>query len=99
MFATYWETHNVPMDYLLIDYCFELESRLNSDFNEMLNNLPITNMDSHEIRINFNEPFNANKWKKWLSTTTCFKLSYKGELKKNVDGELTFYGYVVDNKE
>lgn len=99
MFATYWETHNVSMDYLLMDYCFELESRLNSDFNEMLNNLPITNIDSHEIRINFNEPFNANKWKKWLSTTTCFKLSYKGELKKNVDGELTFYGYVVDNKE
>ena len=99
MFASYWETHNEQLDYLLIDYCLELESRLNTDFNKMLNDLPITNVDSHEIRKNFNKPFNAPNWNKWLSTTSCFKLSYKGELKTYIDGKLTFYGYVVDNKE
>ena len=96
MFASYWENNSILIDYLLIDYCLELESRLNQDFNGYLQQLPITTEDSHEIRLNFNEPFNQQKWDKWLSTTSCFKLTYKGALNKYVDGKQTFYGHVIE---
>lgn len=97
MFAAFWERENVLIDYLLIDYCFETEARLNEDFNKYLADLPISNEDSHELRIHFNMPFNQAKWNHWTEATSCFKLTYKGQLCKESDGKLTFYGYIINN--
>lgn len=98
LFSFYWEKNNNAINYLLIDYCFEYERMNNKEFNSTLENLPCTNEFSHEIRINFNKEFNSDAWKKWLSNTSLFKLTYKGHLLESIEERKpTFYGYILTN--
>lgn len=97
MFAAFCENNSSQLDYLFIDYCFEMEARLNEKFNEYLEHIPKTNEDCHELRIHFNEPYDEKMWDKWTSNTNWFKLTYKGELVRNTNEYITYYGYIIDN--
>lgn len=100
MFCFFWEMNKKPINYLFMDYCYEYERTVNNDFDNLLKRMPYTNEHSHQLRLNFNKPFNTMLLKHWMSDTSLFKLSYKGLLKENIytqEGEetLTFYGYVI----
>lgn len=96
MFCAFWENNSKPINYLFIDYCFEYERNMNAEFDKLLSNLPYTNEHSHQIRLNFNKAFDEKEYENWLSNTSLFKLSYKGNLQKeSIGGELSYYGYIT----
>lgn len=96
LFCAFWEKNEQPLNYLFMDYCFEYERTVNKDFDELLKQMPSSNEHSHEIRINFNQPFNQELFDKWISDTYLFKLSYKGNLiEATKDGRETFYGHIL----
>lgn len=96
MFCAFWENNNRPIDYLLMDYLFEYERLSNPHFNDILENMPYSNEDSHKIRENFNKIYREDQWKSWLSSTSLFKLTYKGDfIRVTPSGELTYYGKIL----
>lgn len=98
LFCTFWEKNKKPINYLFIDYCFEYERTVNRNFDELLDQMPCSNEYSHEIRKNFNQPFNQKLLDKWMNDTYLFKLSYKGNLiEVTKDGRESFYGHILNN--
>lgn len=96
LFSAFWQKSEKSLNYLFIDYCFEYERLKNPLFDKTIVDMPFSNEDSHEIRLHFNEPFEIAQWNKWLSASTLFKLTYKGNLEmKTKAGKETYYGHVL----
>ena len=98
MLERYMLENEVFIDYLLIDYFLDILYRENRLVKEIIDIMPYTNPNLHNLRIQFDDEFNEVQWKSMLSDTEIFKLTYKGKHSKlNDKGLLTFYGYILNN--
>ena len=90
--------NEVFIDYLLIDYFLDILYRENRLVKEIIDIMPYTNPNLHNLRIQFDDEFNEVQWDSMLSDTEIFKLTYKGKhSKQNDKGMPTFYGYILTN--
>lgn len=98
MLERYMLENEVFIDYLLIDYFLDILYRENRLVKEMIDAMPYTNPNLHNLRIKFDDEFNEVQWDSMLSDTEIFKLTYKGKhSKQNDKGMPTFYGYILTN--
>lgn len=89
--------NEVPIDYLLIDYLLDILYRDNRLATEVIDGMPYTNPNMHQLRLHFDDEFNEDKFQKMLSDTGIFKLTYKGKHAKYSSNRTpTFYGFVLD---
>lgn len=96
MFCAFWELNCHSVDYLLMDYCFEYERLSNPHFDDLLRKMQFSNEDSHKIRNNINNIYKEEQWQSWLSSTSLFKLTYKGDFVRETSSkELTYYGKIL----
>jgi len=94
----YWANSNIAVDYLLLDYIFELACRTIPCVNEIINNLPDNNALRNELIGILSEPYDEEKFKKYTEGNTfLYKLSWKFGRKDKVtaDGKETIYGHMV----
>ena len=95
-FEKYLHDKKYIMNYLMIDYFIDILYQNDDTFRLLIDAVPITNEHMHTLRENFNKPHNSNIWKKWLSDTCIFKLTYKGNLQCVDDNNrTTFFGFIM----
>ena len=82
------------VDYLMIDYFFELLREVDPDVDAMMDRIPCSNPAMHRLRSMLNEPFDPDVMSALTSKTSLFKLTYKMELQETTESGLTFWGFL-----
>ncbi len=98
----YWKNNDIAVDYLMLDYIFELACRTIPCVNETVNNLPDNNLLRNELIGILSEPYNKEQFKKYTEGDTfLYKLSWKFGKKDKLtaDGKETIYGHMVNECE
>lgn len=94
----YWENCDRAVDYLMMDYLFELAYRTIPCVKEMIDAVPDNNLLRNELVNELSSPYDEDKFKRYTEGDTfLYKLSWKfGEKKtKTPDGALTNYGKML----
>lgn len=91
----YWRLHDHLIDYLLMDYIFDLAYEEIPEVHQAINELECNNPDRHELMKHLNDPY----FSKFFDRDTYFyKLSYRyGAPKVSTStGMTTFYGHIIN---
>ncbi len=94
----YWNKHELLIDPLIMDYEVWLAYDCIPGVKERILKLPYTDSETTALNGMINDAFNEHDWNELLHNNKVFKLTYKKELlKKNKDGLITYWGYILDN--
>ena len=91
----YWKEHNMPVDYILIDYIYALAYEEYPECRELLDSVPVNNKDIERLMPLLNQRWDSGKFEELSASTRFFKLSHKHSFVKAVSGQETFYGHLV----
>lgn len=94
----YWKNCDKAVDYLMMDYLFELAYRVIPCVRETIDALPDNNLLRNELINDLSTPYDKDKFKKYTEGDTfLYKLSWKfgSKLTETDDGKLTNYGYML----
>ena len=91
----FWKKHDLTIDYYMIDFIIALGYETNEKIAKQIDKAPFSNEHIHLLLPIINQPFENDIFDKF-ENTNIFKLSYKRNLKKHVNGKKTVYGYLVD---
>lgn len=90
----YWKDgYKKILDYLLIDYVFNMLYIKNNQFRTIIDNKPYTNEHVHDIQTLLNEQYDS-QFEKW-DDTNIFKLNKKFRYRDT--NNLTVYKYMLEN--
>lgn len=90
----YWRTHDRVIDYLLMDYIFDLAYDHLPAVRSGIDALEPGNPDRHSLMQRINEPWDPDFFRR---DTWLYKLSYRYGAPKETtpDGRRTFYGHLI----
>ena len=91
----YWEKQSSLIDYILIDYAFELAYEELPECRRLLDSIPVNNRGVESLRPLLSSPWNAEAFKKLTADTQFFKLTWKHPFNKMRFGRETFYGHLT----
>lgn len=93
----YWRNHDLVIDYLLMDYIFDLAYDHIPDVRRHIDALSPCCPDRHELMTHINAPYDPAFFDR---DTWFYKLSYRygAPKEKTSDGLLTFYGYLTSEE-
>ena len=94
MFRSYFEEVERNVDYLMIDYFFDLLCQKDPGILALVNQVPESNPALHKLRFLLNEAYDPSKMAAMEETTSIFKLSYKMDLVEYGECGQTFWGYL-----
>lgn len=97
LFDAYWKENIFLIDYLLIDYSFEMLYLKNEQFRKTVNTTPYSNPNLHLLVDVLNFPYDANFFNQFKQETNIFKLTYRVKFEKLVNDKKTLYGHLIDN--
>lgn len=95
----YWSKEDKAVDYLMMDYIFELAYRNIPCVREMIDTLPDNNLMRNVLIHELGNPYDEKNFAKFTEGDTfMYKLSWKFGNKEEVlpDGRLTNYGYMLN---
>lgn len=92
----FWKTKRGRIiDYLLIDYTFEMLYRKSSDFRKIVDETPYTNEHLYDLVSHLNDVVPVNQFFQSVSDTHIFKLTWRNKFSRKVEGKETLYGQIV----
>lgn len=94
----YWRKCDKAVDYLMMDYIFELAYRNIPCVKEMIDSAPDNNLLRNELINKLSEPYDAEAFKRYTEGDTfLYKLSWKfgNKAEKTADGRITNYGHML----
>ena len=98
MFRAYFGKKRRNVDYLMIDYFFDLLYREVPGVADLVDGIPDSNPEMHTLRGILGRPYDAALMSALMERTSLFKLTYKMDLRETCqDGSLTFWGYLKQN--
>lgn len=83
------------IDYLLIDYTFEMLYRKSSDFRKIVDETPYTNEHLYDLVGHLNDVVPVNQYFQSVSDTHIFKLTWRNKFSRMVEGRDTLYGQLI----
>ena len=83
------------IDYVLIDYFYELAYEELPACRELLDSVPVNNPEVEGLRPLLNTAWSPSVLSGLMTDTTFFKLTWKHSFKKTVSGRETVYGHLV----
>lgn len=93
-FLAYWRTHDVLIDYYLVDYAITLCKMHIPQMKQWLESIPYDSDKVNDMRLNLNSPFSVELWSK-LSNNRYNKLGWRfPRFKANSIGDAMVKGYV-----
>jgi hypothetical protein len=99
----YWEKCDHAVDYLMLDYVFELAYQNIPCVKEMIDSLPEqNNMLRNELIMHLGDPYDAETFRRYTEGDTfLYKLSWKFGKKNSSfsDGRQTNYGHMLEDTE
>lgn len=96
MYYLYWKSENELIDYCLTDYFTYVFLSNNKYFKRELNKLRIERYKLNHMLEYMNQKMDYTLLDKLEEVTGYFRISWRNEMRKTVNGELTFYGYFCD---
>ena len=96
LFLEYWRRSDYLIDYLLVDYLIVMVQRHCPDIAAAFDNIEPNNPACDELFKILSESYDDAKWSELFSSTDLFKLTWKQDFPKQVDGRQTFYGKLVE---
>lgn len=94
MFRMYFSKEKRNVDYLMIDYFFDLLYREDPEMAAMVDGIPESNPEMHTLRGIMNEPYDPDRKAFLVEHTSIFKLTYKMPLEEKCGGSSTFWGLI-----
>jgi hypothetical protein len=93
----FWKTKRGRIiDYLLIDYTFEMLYRKSPDFRRIVDDTPYTNEYLYELVGHLSDVAPINQYFSSVSDTHIFKLTWRNKFPRKVEGKDTMYGQLID---
>lgn len=92
----YWKVNDKLIDYLLTDYAIVLAQRHNSEIAEAFKQIQPNNPYCDELFKVLGHPYNEDVWGKINKDTALYKLTWKQNFPKEVNGKKTFYGKLIE---
>lgn len=86
-FFEYFKKFDYVIDYLLIDYIFDIASDTNTEIKKQMLELESTNLNLFWLEKHFSEKFDRNIWEHISKETKIFKTTYKLDTKIKYDPE------------
>lgn len=96
-YTLFWKKHNEIIDYFLLDYLILIAYNEFKPIRDLIDEIPINNLNIKELHEALNDEFDINIWKKMKNDTYIFKLSWKDSYVMSKQGKETFYSMVVSN--
>ncbi len=93
--AAYWKEHNMPVDYILIDYIYALAYEEFPECRQLLDSVPVNNKDTENLMPILNQKWDSRKYAQLTESTRFFKLSWKHKYVQDISGQETFYGHIL----
>lgn len=94
----YWKNYDYMIDYLFLDYLIVLARRQNPDVDDAFAKISPNNKNCDELLKKLGTIYNSEEWTKLKENTTLFKLTWKANFPKEIDGKKTFYGKLLNGK-
>lgn len=86
-------------DYFITDYLIDIAERQNiGDFSRLLGELNENNENHEKLEALMDKVFNPLLYQQLTKNTSLFKLTYKKDYKKRIDGKITFFGKLYGEK-
>lgn len=98
-FFLYWKKYDKIIAYLLINHALMLGYETFTAIHSQIDKIPVVDNNENIFRlfyIYFNEVYDDTIYQKLIQNASIHKLSYKGEIRKEVNGKLTFYGMLME---
>lgn len=96
-FFEYFKKYDFVVDYLLIDYIFELAFQRNSNIRNQMLDLEITNPNLFWLEKHFEDTFEESLWKEISKETKIFKTTYKLS-ERTKENKNNFYTALINKK-
>ena len=96
-FFEYYSRYDIAVDYLLIDYIFDMAYKYDEKIKNQMLELEKSNPDLFWLESHLGDKFDQKVWDNITETTKVFKTTYKlsGEIKSNKNN---FYSKLIDGK-
>ena len=92
----YWEKREKLVDYLLVDYAVILAQRHDREIADAFTKIQPNNKWCDELFKVLGQPFNEKIWRHISEDTCLYKLTWKQSFAKEVNGQKTFYGKLIE---
>lgn len=96
-FFEYYSRYDIALDYLLIDYIFDMAYKYDEKIKNQMLELEKSNPNLFWLESHLGDKFDQKVWDNITETTKVFKTTYKlsGEIKSNKNN---FYSKLIDGK-
>lgn len=94
----YWKHNDGLIDYLLVDYSTALSQFYFPEIAAKMNEVTPNNKNCDELAKVLGNPYSESIWNQIKENTDLFKLTWKQDFPKNIDGVDTFYGKLIKNE-
>ena len=96
-FFEYYSRYDIAVDYLLIDYIFDMAYKYDEKIKNQMLELEKSNPNLFWLESHLGDKFDQKVWDNITETTKVFKTTYKlsGEIKSNKNN---FYSKLIDGK-
>lgn len=96
-FFEYYSRYDIAVDYLLIDYIFDMAYKYDEKIKNQMLELETSNPNLFWLESHLGDKFDQKVWDNITETTKVFKTTYKlsGEIKSNKNN---FYSKLIDGK-
>lgn len=98
IFFSYWEKYSKLIDYFFIDYVMLTGYNNILDFKKLVDSVPLNNQGIKELDKHFNDEYSKELLDNILSKSTFFKLNWKRDYKKEINGKNTIYGHFLEKQ-
>lgn len=94
----YWKTNDYMIDYLFLDYLIVQAQRQNDIVKEAFDLIEPNNPECDELLKILGNEYNESIWQQLKKETSLFKLTWKANFPKEILGNKTFYGKLIDGE-
>lgn len=96
---TYWKEHDKFLDYFIIDYGLRMFYDKSPVFRQEVERDCIFIEHIHSVTPRLNEPYDPKVMEESSAASMFYKLTYKGDLKPEINGKQTIYGHFITENE
>lgn len=90
----FYTEHDQTLDYFGQNFFFRVAYNNVPQITKLIDEIPLSNSHVYYLFLQMNKPFSEAKWKEMCSDQGAFKLSQKTTYLAEVDGKMTFAGYL-----
>lgn len=94
----YWKKYDYMIDYLFLDYLVVLARKQNSLVDNAFKKITPNNKNCDELMKKLGTIYDPNEWEHMKEETNLFKLTWKANYPREIEGNITYYGKLLSGE-